>query len=123
MPFRYVLANLLANNENAVGALFLDPSGETIELSCTEISPYQLRILGAYLGIHLRQVERILSSNWLGEPTVVQFEQDDLLIHAVPMPDGYYLVLVQRPPVRTALARRELQSAARMLAGEAFAEV
>lgn len=120
MPFRYVLANLLANNENAVGALFLDPSGETIELSCTEISPYQLRILGAYLGIHLRQVERIVASNWLGEPSVVQFEQDDLLIHAVPLPDGYYLVLVQRPPVRTALARRDLQRAAQLLTGEAF---
>ncbi len=121
MPFRYVLANLLANNENAIGVLFLDPSGETIELSCTEISPYQLRVLGAYLGIHLRQVERIASSNWLGEPSLLQFEQDDLLIHAVPLPDGYYLVLVQRPPVRSAVARRELQNAALLLAGEAFA--
>lgn len=120
MPFRYVLANLLANNENAVGALFLDPSGETIDLSCTEISPYQLRILGAYLGIHLRQMERIVSSNWLGEFSVLQFEQDDFLIHAVPLPDGYYLVLVQRPPVRAAVARRELENAARLLAGEAF---
>ncbi len=120
MPFRYVLANLLANNENAVGALFLDPSGETIDLSCTEISPYQLRILGAYLGIHLRQMERIVSSNWLGEFSVLQFEQDDFLIHAVPLPDGYYLVLVQRPPVRAAMARRELENAARLLAGEAF---
>ncbi len=121
MPFRYVLANLLANNENAIGVLFLDPSGETIELSCTEISPYQLRVLGAYLGIHLRQVERIASSNWLGEPSLLQFEKDDLLIHAVPLPDGYYLVLVQRPPVRSAVARRELQNAALLLAGEAFA--
>ena len=122
MPFRYVLANLLANNENAIGALFLDPSGETIELSCTEIGPYKLRVLGAYLGIHLRQVERIASSNWLGAPTLLQFEQDDLLIHAVPLPDGYYLVLVQRPPVRAAMARRELESAAELLAGEAFAK-
>ena len=41
MPFHYILANLIANNEGSVGALFLDPTGETIDLACTEITPYQ----------------------------------------------------------------------------------
>ena len=37
MPFQYVLANLLAKNEGAVGVLFLDDSGETIDLSLIHI--------------------------------------------------------------------------------------
>ncbi len=121
MPFSYVLANLIARTDRCLGALFLDPSGETIELSCTEISPYQLRILGAYLGIHLRQLDRIAGSNALGEPTVLQIELDGLIVMAAPMPEGYYLVLVQRPPVRSAVARRELLKSAELLRQEAFA--
>lgn len=120
MPFHYVLANLLAETDNAVGALFLDPSGETIDLSCTAISPYQMRILGAYLGIHLRQVERLLASSGLGESKLLHFEQDDFLVHAVPLPDGYYLVLVQRPPVRLMLSQRSLLDAASQIRVEAF---
>lgn len=121
MPFSYVLADLLAKNERCLGALFLDSGGETIELSCTEISPYQLRILGAYLGIHLRQLDRIASRNSLGEPRLLQLELDELMILAAPMPEGYFLVLVQRPPVKGAIARRELLKAAALLRQEAFA--
>lgn len=120
MPFSYVLANLLAKNENCLGAMFLDPSGETIELSCTEVSPYQLRILGAYLGIHLRQLDRIAHNNALGEARLLQLELDSLAVLAAPMPEGYYLVLVQRPPVKVAIACRELLKAAELLRQEAF---
>ena len=46
MVFQYVLANLLANNDQALGALFLDGSGETVDLACAEFSPYEMRVIG-----------------------------------------------------------------------------
>ena len=36
MPFQYTLANLLAENEGALGVLFLDETGETVDLACAE---------------------------------------------------------------------------------------
>lgn len=120
MPFHYILGNLLAKNERAVGALFLDPTGETIDLACSEFNPYQMRVLGAYLGIHLRQAERILSSSWLGEPRMLHVELESLHVHAIPMEDGYYMALIQRPPVAVAQAHRSLRRAAEELAAEVF---
>lgn len=120
MPFHYILANLLANNERAVGALFLDPSGETIDLACTEFTPYEMRVLGAYLGIHLRQTEQVLESSGLGEATLLHLEHENLHIYAVPLPDEYYMVLVQRPPVVVAQARRQLWDAAKQIRVELF---
>jgi len=122
MPFEYILADLLARNERAVGALFLDPSGETIDLACSELTPYQMRILGAYLGIHLRQAEKVLGSNWLGRPAMLHVEQDQLHIYAAPLPDGYYLVLAQRPPAQVARCRKQLLEAAELLRREIFSE-
>jgi hypothetical protein len=54
--FQFVLANLLANNQDCLGVLFLDGSGETVDMACAGLSPYEMRVLGAYLGIYLRQM-------------------------------------------------------------------
>lgn len=121
MPFHYILGNLLANNEGAVGAMFLDPGGETIDLAVSaDFTPYQMRILGAYLGIQLRQMHHVLEDNRLGEPALLHVEQDNLHIYASTLPDGYYLVLVQRPPARVAQTRRRLAEAAGLLEVELF---
>jgi hypothetical protein len=120
MPFHYILANLLANNDRAVGALFLDPSGETIDLACSEFTPYEMRVLGAYLGIQLRQIDRLLQANWLGEPKLLHIDQENLQIYAATLPDAYYLVLVQRPPARVAETRRQLARAAELIQVELF---
>lgn len=120
MPFHFILADLLARNERAVGALFLDPSGETIDLACSELSPYQMRVLGAYLGIHLRHAERVLGSNWLGRPALLHVEQDQLHVYAAPLPEGYYLVLAQKPPAQVARCKKQLLDAAALIEREAF---
>lgn len=120
MPFQYILANLLANNDRAVGVLFLDPSGETIDLACSEFTPYQMRILGAYLGIQLRQVDRVLEDNSLGEPALLHIEQENLHVYAAVLAESYYLVLVQRPPARVAETHRRLAEAAELLQAQLF---
>jgi predicted regulator of Ras-like GTPase activity (Roadblock/LC7/MglB family) len=121
MPFQYILADLLASNEQAVGALFLDEAGEAVDVACADYTPYELRVAGAYLGIYLRQLERLLETANLSSPTVLQISNQRLHILAVPMPDGYCLALIQRSPARIGSARRSLVEAARQIRQELFA--
>lgn len=121
MPFEYILANLLAQNDDAVGVLFLDDTGETVDLACAEFSPYQMRVVGAYVGIYLRQTERFLESASYGPPRLLHVERDSLHVYTMPLPDGYYLVLVQRRPALTAKAIRTMEDACGQLHRELFA--
>ena len=120
MPCQYILANLIARNERAVGAMFLDDSGETVELACADFTPYQMRVVGAYLGIYLRQLARFLGASELGDPSCVHIEKQGLHIHALPLPEGFYLVLVQRRPALVARARSTLVDAGEQLRREFF---
>jgi hypothetical protein len=118
--FHYVLANLLANNKDALGALFLDGSGETVDLACADFSPYEMKVIGAYLGIYLRRFEKLLAGNDLGELRVMHIEKRGLHIYVVPLPDGYCLALVQRHPALVAQARNTLGEAVEQLKHELF---
>ena len=121
MPYQYILANLLAQNEGAIGALFLDESGETIDLACADLTPFQLRIVGAYVGIYLRQMERVVGDNDLGSVQVMHIAKDDLHIFALPLPDDYSLALVQDNPALVARSRRTLIEAGAQIRRELFA--
>lgn len=120
MPFQYVLANLLADEPDAVGVLFLDDAGETVDFACADESPYEMQLLGAYLGIYLRQVNRIVTSANLGALRWFHIERRNRHFHVTVLPDGYYLVLVQKHPARIATARENLRRAAVQLAREVF---
>jgi len=121
MAYQYILANLLAKADDAVGVLFLDDSGETVDLACSEFTPYQMRVLGAYLGIYMRQLRKVTEGNNLGVPELIHIEKEALHVYAAPLPDGYYLVLVQRQPALVATAQRALTDAARELTRSLFA--
>jgi hypothetical protein len=120
MAFEFILANLLANNERAVGVLFLDGTGETVDLACSEFTPYQMRVVGAYLGIYLRRLDKILTSNDLGATRMIHIEKQSIHIYAMPLHDGYYLGLVQRQPALVARARQTLEQAVEQLKVELF---
>lgn len=121
MPFQYILANLLAANEGAAGVLFLDDSGETVDLACADYAtPYDLRVMGAYLGIYLRQIEGVAEAGRLGAPRLIHIERSGLHVFAVPLPDGYHVALIQRRPGLIVQARRTLDVAAEQLRLEFF---
>ena len=121
MVYQYVLANLLANNDHALGAMFLDGSGEAVDLACgAGFSPYEMRVIGAYLGIYLRQLEKVLAGNDLGEPRMIHIEKTALHIYVVPLLDGYHLALVQHHPAMVARARETLNDAVDQLRRELF---
>lgn len=119
MSFEYILANLLAD-ANGVGVLLLDNTGETVDVVCSDFTPYEMRVLGAYLGIYLNQMGTFVERVAMGAPRLVHVEKDKLHIYALPLPDGYYLVLVQRRPALVGKARLQLKKAAGELIAELF---
>lgn len=119
MVYQDVLANLLANNDHALGALFLDGTGETVDFACGNgFNAYELRVIGAYLGIYLRQLEKVLANNDLGEPRMIHIEKTSLHVYVVPLLDGYHVALVQRHPALVAHARETLNVAVEQLKRE-----
>lgn len=120
MPFHYVLADLLARVPAALGVVFLDDSGETVDLATTAYSPEELKVFGAYFGITLRQTHALFEAGRLGQPDMIHVRQGEVNVHAVALPDDYALVLLQASPGSTALARRHLRSAVADLEREVF---
>ncbi len=122
MPFQYILANLLAKNEGALAVLFIDEVGETVDLACSEFTPYDMKVLGAYVGIYQRQLAELLGRSKLGEFQLLHIEKDAIHLYATPLPDGYCLVLVQRRPGLVARARETIQAARGEIAREIFGQ-
>lgn len=120
MPFQYTLANLLAANDGALAVLFLDETGETVDMACAELTPYQMKVVGAYVGIYLRQMSEVAEAAGLGLLDVLHIEKEKIHLFAAPLPDGYYLVLVQSRPSLVAHSRRTLLVARDELAREIF---
>jgi|CXWL01.1.fsa_nt_gi hypothetical protein len=114
MPFHYILANLLAKND-AVGVLFVDGSGEAVDLACADFTPYQMKVVGAYMGICLHQMQRLLGSGDWGSPQIIHVEREELHFYGVTLPEDYYLVLVQHRPGLVARSRASLLDAAEQL--------
>ncbi len=120
MPFRYILADLLAGVPGAVAVIFLDDSGETIDVATTDYSPEELKIFGAYLGISLRQARTLLEPTEFGGLDLIHIRWGHVNVHAVCLPDEYYLVLLQSAPAPTGLARRHMKTAVAALERELF---
>lgn len=120
MSFVGVLNRLVESSPGGLAALFLDESGEVVEMVSTDLPEEEIRVVGAYLGIHLRQIRRVLEDAHAGSPEALHLEKDALHVHALPLPEGYYLVLVQRRPAPVAIGRRRLVEAADALRQEAF---
>lgn len=118
--FDFILSTLVANNKDALGALFLDGTGETVDLVCSDYQPYEMKVVGAYLGIYLRRFEKLLAGSNLGDLRVLHIEKRGLHIFVVPLPDGYCLALVQRHPALIAQARASLDEAVDQLKRELF---
>jgi hypothetical protein len=120
MPLQYVLADLLADHPDAIGVLFLDDSGETVDFASIDDSPYEIQLLGAYLGIYLRRLGDIVEGAELGTVRKLYIEFRDRHFHVAILPDGYCLALVQRQPALVASARVRLGHAATAIAREVF---
>ncbi len=121
MPFRAVLAKLVGENRSACGALLVDDTGEAVDVAAGEMSATDLRVLGAYLGIHVRSLRAAMPAEQWGRLDLLHVQHQGAHIYAAALEDGYMLALVQRPPAFAEAAKRSLQRARDVLNRELFA--
>ncbi len=118
MPFNYILTNLLVDVPQAVGAIFLDHEGETIECVTREGDPYGLKVEGAYHSIFKRRIGQALDEISVGPVESYIIASDALTSLTQVLQDGYYVVLVIRRDGLTARANYHLRRAAQIIARE-----
>ena len=95
MVFRAILHELLETTEGAIGAMFLDYEGESVELlTHHDLELDDLKIIGAYQGIFLTQLRNLCSEMAVGEPQRFKLEFALTTVLSCDIKDGYYLVLL-----------------------------
>lgn len=94
MPYQYILANLLAEAENAVGVVFIDEEGETVDVAVRPGCEIDLRIMGAYMGIYLRRVVSLTDESGLGLARLLYVERSGLTLLGCALAAGYALGVV-----------------------------
>ncbi len=118
MPFNYLLTNLLVDVPSAVGAIFLDDEGETIECVTRHRDPYEMKVEGAYHSIFKRRLQDAVAASGGGRLEAYRMVGRRLTSLTETLPDGYYIVLVMDRRGSESVARHHLRRAARVIARE-----
>jgi hypothetical protein len=105
-------------DEDALGALFVDDSGELIGLACADNEEERMELIAAYLPLYLQRLHVALGEAEAGVPRLVHIQRAGLNLHAAALPENYVLSLVSGPRSRAALTRRRLELGARRVARE-----
>lgn len=119
MAFRGILQELVSSVDSSIAALFLDFEGETVEmLSAHDLSPHDLKIVGAYQGIFLSQLRALCARLDAGEPHRFKIEFAQTKILSVDLTDGYYVVLLAEQAANEGLAWHRLDHCRERLLAE-----
>lgn len=111
MSFRRILGQLISTTPGAIGAIFLDYEGETVEMLCErpfDADEHDLKIIGAYQGIFLTQLRRIAEQIECGKLDRFKIEFARTKVFSCDLQDGYYVVLVTEGSTLEALAWQRL---------------
>lgn len=111
----------LVREDDAAAAIFVDDSGETVELSTSEDTE-EMRLLAAYAGIYLRQAERFCAAEKVGKVQRISVACENLRLHALRLRHNYSLIVLNRREQLSGLSRRRLDLTAIKIEQEAFGE-
>jgi predicted regulator of Ras-like GTPase activity (Roadblock/LC7/MglB family) len=111
MPIKALLDELVAKISGALGAVFVDPEGEAIELCVRAATPYEMRLEAAYHGVFLRRAARLASLAGAGGLRRLTIAGRKMRVLSRPLKGSYYLVLVLEPDASVAAAADTLQRA------------
>lgn len=121
MSSHSTLTRALSDDPTAVAILFLDDTGEVIDSAHADGLSHDLSVIGAYLEIHLRKL-RDVALEWDNERSnFIHFEKGQYQYMAVPLPEGYFLVIVHGRPAVVARGRRALSNTVEAVTQEFFA--
>jgi predicted regulator of Ras-like GTPase activity (Roadblock/LC7/MglB family) len=115
--FREILKEVTTDLPGALGAIFVDWEGETVD-EHSFIGDTNLRLVGAYWGIAYYQARALFRAKELGSPNemILLFENQQVLIRRVT--DEYLVVLALREGINLGRALHLLTRAEVRLRGE-----
>jgi predicted regulator of Ras-like GTPase activity (Roadblock/LC7/MglB family) len=117
-PFGEILRALVERVPGAVGAIFADWEGESID-HFAALPPFEIRLIGAYWGIVLGQTVERLARAGGGAVEELLVECEEAVVLVRPVTSRYYVVLQgTRSGIHLGTARRELKHSAATLIGE-----
>lgn len=111
MIYQQILDTLIASLRGLLAAVLLDSEGETVVAAHGAGDEHSHRVLGAYQGIHLRDLARASERSGLGAIRTFSLDFGHKRVHTEALQDGYYIVLLTDDSVAPALARAELARA------------
>ena len=123
MPYQYIVANLLAEVDTALGVLFVDEEGEAVDVATRDPEDLDLEITAAYVGIYLRRVVSLAEERRLGVPRVLFIERPKMSILACALSGGYCLGLVLKTTTGLGGATRSLERASVDMEREVLGEI
>ena len=95
MAFHGILAQLLSSTSGSIAAIFLDWEGETVALlTAADVEQDELKALGAYQGIFLKQLRTLCSNLDIGEPQRFKVEFAKRKVLSCDVKDGYFVVML-----------------------------
>jgi predicted regulator of Ras-like GTPase activity (Roadblock/LC7/MglB family) len=116
--FHRSLNRMLAGVEGSIAAMFLDHEGEAVAVVGEAASTDELKIIGAYHGIHVNQLQRLSGEMVLGEPRRFKVDLGKYRLLTATLKDGYYLVVVLERHANEGIAWRALAGCRDELLGE-----
>lgn len=109
--FQQILLDMIRETSGALGAIFLDWEGETVEMVTDrplDADDHDLKIIGAYQGIFLTQLRKLCEEIEVGRPERFKIEFARTRIFSCDLKDGYYLVLVADETTNEGIAWQHL---------------
>ncbi len=117
MVFRPILRELVTAVDGALAALFIDHHGEAVD-AVGVLPEYELKVIGAYQGIFLSQLEAICAATAHGRADRLKLEWKDSTILNSLVDDEYYLILVLRSGANEGIAWNHLARARELVRRE-----
>jgi predicted regulator of Ras-like GTPase activity (Roadblock/LC7/MglB family) len=121
MPFRRILQDLVTATHGALGAIFLDQEGETVEVLTErpfEADDNDLKVVGAYSGIFLTQLRNVCHEMGTGKLDRFKLEFATTTVFSCDLKDGYYVVLLTDGTTNEGVAWQRLCECRERLLGE-----
>lgn len=121
MLFQSILHELVLSTPGAIGALFLDWEGETVEMLHDrpfEAEDHDVKVMGAYQGIFLTQLRELCERTSIGMPRRFKVEFASAKVLSCDLKDGYYLVFLVDPTANEGIAWHNLDRCREKLIAE-----
>lgn len=118
MPFKSILKNLVERVHGAQGAILLDWEGEAVD-QYAALSDYDIKFIGAHMGIILYNLSRRLREELGGEDVRgVTIDLDNRRFAIYPVDKDYFAVLVLSNDAVLGMVRHEIETAVKAIREE-----